>query len=371
MAKLSLSAIMLMVGTVAGASILGLPYVFSKIGFTTGVFTLLLIGAAATLMSLYIGELALRTKGTHHLSGFAIEYFGKRGEILTVIFETLGLYTAVIAYLIAIGMALANIFGGSHIIFGTLFFVLASPVIFVGMTRFDKWESIISASKFAVLLFLIGFFAFTVNPQNLIGLEPAKVFFPFGIVLFACMGYTVIPKMLQIFKKREKDLMPTILISMGIVIALYVLFSYVFLGNFGTDVNEIALVGLPQFGIIGDLFVLLAMITPFIALADAIKHVYVKDLGLDKRVSWFLAAFIPFLFFVYVKIGFVTFLQISGAYSGGILGIITGLLILKARANSRTKPEYVVPGGNALVYMMLVLFAVGILYQTLSLLGIV
>jgi amino acid permease len=371
MNKLSLSAVMLMVGTVAGASILGLPYVFAKVGFWTGVITLLLIGFAATLMSLYIGELTLRSRERHHLSGYAIQYFGKKGEYFTILIETFGLYTAVIAYLIAIGLALANIFGGSPIIFGTIFFVLASPIIFIGMTRFDKTETLISAAKFIVLLFLTGAFAFTVKPENLTGLQFGKIFFPFGIVLFACMGYTAIPKMLDIFRKREKDLMPAILISMGIVIALYFFFAYVFLGNFGNNVGEVALIGLPKFTAWGNIFVLLAMVTPFIALADAIKHIYVRDLKLDKRVSWFLAAFIPFLVYVYVKLGFVNFLQISGAYSGGILGILSGILVIKARKYSKVKPAYVVPGGNSLVYLMIALFTIGMAYQTAALLGII
>ena len=70
---------------------------------------------------------------------------------------------------------------------------------------------------------------------------------------------------------------------------------------------------------------------PFVLLAHAVKHIYTKDFGLDKRVSWFLAAFIPFLIYIYVKIGFIEFLQISGTYSGGLLGILTGFLIIKAK----------------------------------------
>jgi hypothetical protein len=177
--------------------------------------------------------------------------------------------------------------------------------------------------------------------------------------------------MLDIFRKREKDLMPAILISMGIVIALYFFFAYVFLGNFGNNVGEVALIGLPKFTAWGNIFVLLAMVTPFIALADAIKHIYVRDLKLDKRVSWFLAAFIPFLVYVYVKLGFVNFLQISGAYSGGILGILSGILVMKARKYSKVKPAYVVPGGNSLVYLMIALFTIGMAYQTAALLGII
>ena len=71
MDKKILSAIALMVSTVAGASILGFPYIFSKIGLLTGILTILIVGSAATLMSLYIAEMSLNEKKEYLISGFA------------------------------------------------------------------------------------------------------------------------------------------------------------------------------------------------------------------------------------------------------------------------------------------------------------
>ena len=88
-------------------------------------------------------------------------------------------------------------------------------------------------------------------------------------------------------------------------------------------------------------------------------------MGLDKRVSWFLSAFIPFLIYVYVKLGFVAFLQISGTYAGGLLGLLTMIMVLKARKRKGYKK--LVPGGSIPIYYSILIFAVGILYQTLML----
>ena len=49
-------------GTVIGAGILGLPYVFSKSGFYVGLFWLLFLGSIIILCKLYLGEVILRTK---------------------------------------------------------------------------------------------------------------------------------------------------------------------------------------------------------------------------------------------------------------------------------------------------------------------
>ncbi|MCD6547613.1 MAG: amino acid permease [Nanoarchaeota archaeon] len=359
-------AVALMIGTVAGASVLGFPYVFAKVGFLTGLLTLIIVGSAATLMTLYIAELSLIEKKKHHLAGFAKKYFGNKGKLFTLLVETFGIYTALIAYLIAVGIALADLLGGSPIVLGTLFFVIVAALILFNIKRVAKVDMFFAALKIFLLLFFGVVFFSSVNISNVNVLNISKVFYPFGIVLFACMGYNVIPEMLDILKDKRK-IGKAILTAMVFVIGIYLLFSYSLLGSVGKNVNEVAVVGLPAFGKIGDLFVLIAITIPFIALADAIKHIYTVDFGLHKKLSWFLSAFIPFIIYVYVKLGFVTFLQISGTYSGGLMGLLTMFMVLKARQKKK-KSRFVVPGGNIPIYYSIAVFAFGIIYQTLMLL---
>ena len=360
-----LMAVVLMVSMVAGASILGFPYVFAQVGFLTGVATIILIGIAATLMTLYIAELSLNEKKEHLISGFAKKYFGKKGKIATLLIETFGIYTAIIAYLIAIGLALADMFNASPLIMGSAFFVFAAALILFGFKRFNKLDVSIAVVKILILVFFIFAFLPTAKTANATHFEISKLFIPFGIVLFSCLGYNVIPEMKKVLGKQKKKITTAIVSAMAIVIVVYILFSYVFVGNFGSHIGEVAVVGLPKFNLLGNLFVLIAMGIPFIALADAIKHIYVNDMGIDKRISWFLSAFIPFLIYVYVKLGFITFLQISGTYAGGFLGILTMLMALKARRRKRYKK--IIPGGNLPIYYSIFIFAVGILYQTIML----
>jgi len=358
-------AIALMVSTVAGASILGFPYVFSQVGFLTGVATIILVGIAATLMTLYLAEMSLNEKKEHLISGFAKKYFGKKGKIFTVIVETFGIYTAIIAYLIAIGLALSDIFNVDPLIMGSAFFVFAATLILFRFKRFNKLDTSVAIVKIAILLFFIFVFFPTARTENVTQFNMSKVFIPFGIVLFSCLGYNVIPEMKKILGKQKKKIITAIVGAMAIVATIYILFSYVFVGNLGSHIGEVAVVGLPKFNLLGDLFVLIAMGVPFIALSDAIKHIYVNDMGLDKRISWFLSAFIPFLIYVYVKLGFITFLQISGTYAGGFLGLLTMLMVLKAR--KRKGYKRIIRGGNLPIYFSIFIFAVGILYQTLML----
>ena len=58
-------------GTIIGAGILGLPYVFAQSGIFIGIFWLILIGLIVMYVCLCLGEVSLRTKGKHHLVGYA------------------------------------------------------------------------------------------------------------------------------------------------------------------------------------------------------------------------------------------------------------------------------------------------------------
>lgn len=67
-------------GTVIGAGILGLPYVFAKSGFLFGLFWLLVLGIITLYTFLCLGEISLRTKADHQLPGLAGKYLGKGGN---------------------------------------------------------------------------------------------------------------------------------------------------------------------------------------------------------------------------------------------------------------------------------------------------
>lgn len=375
--KLSLKnffmAVALIVGTVVGAGVLGLPYVFAKSGFLIGMLNLILIGAAVTIMTLFTGELALRTREKHQLAGFADKYLGGKWKYVMLIAETVGTYTAIIAYLIGIGIALTNILGGgSPMIFSTLFFILSSPIVYLGIKRIGESELFITTAKLIILLFLCFVLLPNVNFQNIVTYDLSKLFFPFGIVLFASLGYSVVPEIEPLFegghKKKMKD---AIMLAMAIVLVIYFIYTFVFVGTFGSNVGEIAVTSLTQYSWLGDVFILLTMITPFIALSMVVKEVYIEDMKVDKRLSWFLAAFIPFMIFMYGKLSFITLLEISGTYSGGLMGILTCFAVIGARKKCDMQPEYVVPGGNIPIYFSVAVFVLGIIYQTLAILGLI
>src|SRR3989344_2068768 len=105
-----ISGIATLTGTIIGAGVLGMPYVIAKAGFLTGTLALLALGIMAIFMYLYLGEIVLRTKGNHQLTGYAEIYLGKWGKKLMFLAMAVGIYGALAAYLIGSSGTLSRLF---------------------------------------------------------------------------------------------------------------------------------------------------------------------------------------------------------------------------------------------------------------------
>src|SRR3989344_4169379 len=105
-------AIATLTGMIIGAGVLGIPYVVAKAGILLGIIDIVAIGLVVLSMHLFLGEVVLRTPGNHQLTGYAEIYLGKRGKALMMISALIGMYGALLAYIMGEGEALAAIFGG-------------------------------------------------------------------------------------------------------------------------------------------------------------------------------------------------------------------------------------------------------------------
>ncbi|HLD97187.1 MAG TPA: aromatic amino acid transport family protein, partial [Candidatus Nanoarchaeia archaeon] len=75
-------AIATLIGTTIGAGVLGIPYVVAQSGLAVGLLHIIIIGTAAIMVNLLLGEIVLRTKGNHQLSGYAAKSLGEGGKKL-------------------------------------------------------------------------------------------------------------------------------------------------------------------------------------------------------------------------------------------------------------------------------------------------
>ena len=178
MQKELLEGIWTILSITIGAGVIALPFVVAKAGFLTGVLVIIVLGLLMILVNLYLGEILLRTRIRHQISGLAEIYLGKIGKPFMMIFNALSLYGALVAYIIGAGASLHGIFGGNELIFSIIFFILLSIVIFFGINFFAKVEFILNPLKIIFLLVLVFSLVKTINFSYLANFDFYKLLIP-------------------------------------------------------------------------------------------------------------------------------------------------------------------------------------------------
>jgi len=363
----------LLVGTIIGAGVLGIPYVIAQSGLFYGLLNILILGIIILLINLYVGEIALRTKKDHMLAGYAQEYLGRWGKLAMTITAFIGLYGAMIAYTLGEGVVLSSLFGGSQAIWGLAFFATFTIMIYFKLNFIAKSELFLSIIVIGLLI-LISILAIPHLDINNLQLnnntDLTKIFLPYGVILFAFAGAFAIPEMEAELGKNKKQLKSAIIIGSIIPLVLYALFAVIVLGVTGINTTEVATIGLgTQLGgimpILGNLFAIFAMATSFILVGYSLKWMYHYDYGLSNNKSWLLTWIIPLLFLTLFDSSFIGVVGLTGAIAGGIDGILIMLITMQAKKKGTIKPAYSMPLNWLIMSILIIVFLLGIIYQFL------
>jgi amino acid permease len=377
MSKKFFYAVAILIGTIVGAGIFGIPYVVARFGFFPGIFYLFFLGAILLIVNLCYGEVALRTKNSHYLAGYAELYLGKKWKYFVFFSGVLGLYGALTAYLIIVGDFLntifSPIFSGNPFVYSIIFFFICSLAILAGLHTIGKIELLMSFFLLTTII-TISFFGFSkIDIQNFFTFDASQLFIPFGVILFALSGELVIPSMEDLLEKENHLLKKAIICGTITTILLYFLFVLMAVGVAGQNITENAILGLgnflgPNILFLGTIFGILSITTSFLNVGLTLKRIYIFDFGLNKLLSWALALFLPFFIFLSKATSFIQIIGISGALSLGCSGIIIILCYLKAKKTGEENPAYFLNIPKPLLYFIITIFGLGIIYQIISLL---
>jgi amino acid permease len=371
-----------LMGTIIGAGILGIPYVIAKTGFLYGLIIIVLIGLASMALNLFLGEVVLRTKGHHQLTGYAEKYLGPWGKRITALAMFLGVYGALTAYLIGEGATLFKILNvGSPLLFSVLFFLIGSFIVYRGVKTTGRAELILISLLFLMVI-LIGIFSFNqINLDNLATHDITKIFVPYGVVLFAFIGFASIPEIQEELGPEKKKMRKALLIGSVIPILLYIVFAAIIIGIVGLDNFEllqpnerIATIALsiysqPLLGLFANLLAVLAMFTSFLALGMALLDIYEYDYKLSKNLALILTFSVPLVILLFNLTSFISVLEITGVFSGGLSGIAIVLMNWKAKKVGERKPEFSLKWVKLIGVLLIVMFVLGMLYGLWDLLG--
>lgn len=363
-----------MVGTIVGAGILGVPYVFAKAGFITGTLILIIITFAMISMKLLFGEITLRTYGKHQLTGYVEKYMGKGWRDFSSIIFIITIMGALLAYFIGVGEVLSETFGGTQLLWGMAFYILASYAIFFGIKLIKNIEFVLTGFIFLTVLLIIFLSHQHIELGNLATFNWAKLAIPYGVVLFACSGLMSVPEVRQILFRKERLFKKTIIIGALIPPIIYFIFAWIVVGVTGLNTTQIATIGLgnvvgPAILIVGNIFAFLTMSTSFLTSGLGLKEALNFDFKIKHFFAWLLTIIVPLIIYFAGFKNFISILALVGALGFGVNGVIYIVCYWFARKQGRRQPEYVLSKWfTAPVSVLLsILFIVGLVYTIFGL----
>jgi len=354
-------AIATLSGTIIGVGLFSLPFITLKVGFWVMLGYFLVLGTLVILIHLFFGELALKTPDLKRLPGFAKFHLGKWGEKIAFLSSTLGIFGAILAYIIVGGEFLAELmgpfFGGGNLVWTLFYFSAGAILIFFGIKAISKVEF------WGLVLFFIILIAIFFRGQTFLRIENlfpfpdfSQLFLPYGAILFSLWGAALIPEVEEMLGEKKDLLKKIIPFAILIPIFVYLFFIYLILGITGSQTTESALIGLRNF--LGDrivslglFFGVLTTFTSFIALGLTLKKVFWYDLKIDKNLAWLITCFPPLILFLIGIRKFIPVISFVGGVMLGIDGILT--LLMYRKINPK----------KILIYPLFLILLGGIIYE--------
>ena len=359
------------IGTVIGAGILGLPFAFAKAGFMTGLLVLIFIGACILMLSIFFGEISLRTKANHQLTGYTEIYLGKSAKHIHALLLLFGMFSALLAYMIGLGQILSSLLGGSATLWSLISYAILTIFVIWGLGIIKRIEFVISFVFLGLLFILAAIATPHIDTSAWQNFDVRNFFVPYGAILFACTGLVSIPeaKLVLQAQKGERFLLTAILIGNIFPVLLYACFAAIVLAVTGANTTQIATIGLsnvvgPAALAIGSLFAIAAMSSSFMTLGTAISEIFHFDYHIKHVYTLFITLVVPLIFFLFGVRDFFGIVSTAGALTVGVSGIITLIMFWRARSRGTRRPEYVVPNWLAIpaTIIIAIVFILGLLY---------
>ena len=250
--------------------------------------------------------------------------------------------------------------------FSILFFIGAFAAIFFGLRTISFLEGFIVCLVLG-LIFLIAILGYgKIDFTNFVGFNLSFLFLPYGVMLFALAGSSVIPEMEEILRDKRKKLKKSIIIGSLIPIFVYILFTIIIVGISGNLTSNDAISGLSLFlpswiVILGAVLGILSMGSSFLTLGYVLKEAWHRDFKLPRSLSVLFACLPSFALFLLGMKNFIWVLSITGAISCGLTGILIIVIFKKAKKIGKSAPAYSLNLPKILLLILLLVFLIGII----------
>lgn len=335
-----LEAALLLAGMTIGVGMFAIPYAFATSGFWLGAAELVLLAGVALVMNLLYTEIVLGTAGAHRMPGYVRMYLGRGAAAVSWASTLFGAYGALLAYLIAGSIFLANIFGGDVSSWALVLAASVGILTFFPLKEEARINGVVTVFEIASIALLALYLLPRVNPAHLAGTHVENLFVPYGILLFALSGASVVPDAAAVAGRGAKRRARAAIIAGSLAPpALYFLFAYAVTGVTGSATSIEAIGGLAAaYGrpvvLWGSIAGFLAVFTSYVALSGNVQALLRFDWGVPRRAAWIAASAAPL--FLYLA-GFQNFIAIISTVGVVAFGTDAILFFMMGRAVRRQK----------------------------------
>jgi len=323
----------LLAGTIIGAGIFSLPYVFTQAGVILGFVLLAIFGLVYSAIHLMYGDLIVKNGDHHRFAGLAKIYFGNYGYWLSVLMTVIEMFFVLTIYLILSSSFISLIAPNLPVIYQiAIFWWIGSIIIFSGTRRVAFFEMLAIAGILAAIVTVAWLGMPHFFEKSFTFASPSWILWmlPFGALLFAINGRPAIPSVVHYFRKNglppEKSKKPIIWGTLIPVIA-YAVFVGGVLGLSGV-VTPDAISGVvreitsPLLISILAILGILSLVSSYFAIGLDVFNSLQFDLKFSRKFSMFLVILLP-LFIYFLDLGsFIVLIEIAGGIFIGLEGIL-------------------------------------------------
>jgi amino acid permease len=357
------------VGTIIGAGIIGVPYVFAQSGFLTATVVLILVGFALFFVRLMLAETIMRTEGVYQLTGYTKIYLGSIFQHIQGFVLIFSIFGTLLAYMISQGEILSALLGGSSFVWALAFYFSFSVLVVYGIDVVKRSELMMIVAVFLIMVVIAFYSAPQVKLSFLNVFSFSDIFLPFGVIMFACAGLVSVPAAWRVVKRsNRKDLFKSVIVWGGLIPPIiYFVFALLVVGITGPNTSQVATVSLgevigPHMVVVANIFAFFTVATSFLTMALAQQDIFKFDYSFSRFLSSFLVIVVPLFLFVLDFSDFISIISFVGAFMVGINGFLAVWIFWRARKLGTLKPAFVLPNWIAVpmsVFLIFV-FTVGI-----------
>lgn len=366
-----LTAVLTLAGMIIGAGMFAIPFSFVRVGFWLGAAELAVISIVVLGLHLLYADIVLATPQFHRMPGYVRRYLGRGTAALSWVSSIAGIVGTLLAYLILETLFLQTIAGrvgtGASSLGWTLGIVAAVAVItFFSLKREAAINGVLTIFEIVFIIGLPLFLMRHTSVANLVGIQSENFFLPFGVLLFALSGGSVIPDVITLLGRNRKKARAAIIVGSLIPAILYFFFAYAVVGVTGHATSTEAIAGLRSalggnIAFWASIAGFLAVFTSYVALSANFQAMLRLDMGIPRRAAWLVASVVPVMLYFAGFRNFIATIGVVGIFAFGIDGALFFFMGRRVRRQQKIRSPLISLAG----YAILVIVIIGVLAELL------